>query len=75
MSSGYDNIVTLNVNELNLEQINPNTQNFNNPSLVASKIPVLPLVIVLMIELVFNIPCVDEVIVPLLVILMVPVVS
>ena len=23
MSSGYDNIVTLNINELNLEQINP----------------------------------------------------
>ncbi len=41
MSSGYDNIVTLNVNELNLEQINPNTQNFNNPSQGGSKIVVI----------------------------------
>ena len=25
-----DNIITLNINELNLEQINPNTENFRN---------------------------------------------
>ena len=40
-NSGFDNIVTLNVNELNLEQINPNTDNINNPSQGGSKIVVI----------------------------------
>jgi hypothetical protein len=41
MSSGYDNIVTLNVNELNLEQINPNTHNFMDKNQGGSKIVVI----------------------------------
>ncbi len=39
--TNYENIMTLNVNELNLEQINPNTQNFNNSTQGGSKIVVI----------------------------------
>ena len=37
----HDNIMTLNINELNLEQINPNTNNMNNPDQGGSKIVVI----------------------------------
>ena len=36
-----DNIITLNINELNLEQINPNTNNFKSNSQGGSKIVVI----------------------------------
>ena len=39
--TNYENIMTLNVNELNLEQINPNTQNFNTSTQGGSKIVVI----------------------------------
>ena len=39
--SGYENIMTLNVNELNLEQIQPNTENFNNKEQGGSKIVII----------------------------------
>lgn len=40
-SSSHDNIMTLNINELNLEQINPNTHNMNTPEQGGSKIVVI----------------------------------
>lgn len=40
-NTGYDNIVTLNVNELNLEQINPNTANSSEKNQGGSKIVVI----------------------------------
>jgi hypothetical protein len=41
MTTSYDNIITLNINELDLEQINPNTKNVYNKEQGGSKIVVI----------------------------------